>query len=493
MTCSGTVAIPSMPRQPNILFIMADQHAPDAIGALGHPCVQTPALDALAGRGVSFVQAYCNYPMCTPARASFMTGLLTPQHGVWELGAPLASDIPTWAHALRAAGYRTSISGRMHFVGEDQMHGFEHRACPDSLTPKRMYAYDPWMAPIADEHVMIPAVQRGGPTPEPTGNERCDQQVHRAALTELDRLSAAGRADGRPWALMVGLIQPHIPYNVSQSWYDRYDGADIPMPRTPPEGRCFEAHIPEQMRGSRRWLGLTDDGATPEQVRRSRQAYYAMVTAVDAMVGELVERLQALGEMENTWVCYGSDHGDNLGEHGMWSKLNFFEDSVRVPLIIAAPGVCQGGDRCAAPVSLIDWLPTVLDLTGRTWPTALPGRSLLPLLRGVRGMSSPGDRWSERPVIADYACGGTRVPMRMVRRGRWKTCFAPPLPPVLFDLERDPHEWTDLGADPAWRSVIDELESAARAGGWEPQAMLEQIRQQKRVLHFLASMSETAS
>jgi choline-sulfatase len=471
--------------KPNILAIMSDQHAPGVLSCLGHPAVKTPHIDALAARGVNFSQAYCPYPMCTPARASYLTGLLTPQHNVWELGSPLSASIPTWAHALGSAGYQTSISGKMHFIGDELLHGFQRRVCGEYHPYLRPFAYDPWQKPITDDRVMIGSVQRAGPTDTPTKGEQFDQAVHDAALADLALMAAQRQSTGQPWAISVGYFLPHAPYNVSKPWWDLYDGVDIPLPDTPPTGRLFEHHIPEQMQGSRKWLGLSTDGATPDQVKNARRAYYGMISKVDHMVGQLVQRLKDLGEYENTIILYTSDHGDNHGAHGMWSKLNFFEESVGLPFVLAGPprdpSFLTPG-TCRAPISLIDWLPTLLDLTGQSWPLPLPGHSLLPLLK------DPSQTWPTRPVISDYACGGTRVPIRMVRQGQYKACFAPPHPPVLYDLAADPHEWHDLGQSPAHQPIIQKLESIARQDGWNPQTLLAHITQEKRTLEYLRTV-----
>ncbi|NQU12482.1 sulfatase-like hydrolase/transferase [bacterium] len=470
-----------MADRPNFLVIMADQHAPDAIAGLGHPAVQTPALDRLLSRGVAFRQAYCAYPMCTPSRASFMTGLLAPQHGVWELGDPLRSDLPTWAHALRHAGYITSISGRMHFVGPDDRHGFERRVYPEFSSHANFQTYGDWDRPVTDEHVMVGAVQHAGPSDEPTRAERYDTAAADAALAELGEL--ASRPNDRPWAFTVGLLSPHFPYAISRPYYDRYDGMEIPRPRPAPGGRSYHELVPAQLTGCRRWLGLTSDGATDEQVRTARRAYYGMITCLDELVGRLVARLDELGVADNTWIVYLSDHGDNLGEHGFWSKLNFWEDSVRVPLIVVPPRCHRPGAVCDAPVSLIDWMSTVLDLTGQSDALGpLPGRSWVPLL------DNPAERWPDRVVIADYACDGTRVPMRMVRRGPWKASFAAGFPSTLFDLARDPHEGHDRGADPAARPVLAELEALARADGWDPARLHGEILEHKRRLKYLSAV-----
>jgi choline-sulfatase len=467
-----------MSEQPNFLMIMSDQHGPDWIGGMGCPAIQTPALDGLMKQGVSFRQAYCAYPMCTPSRASYMTGRLATGHGVWELGDPLNSALPTWAHVLRHAGYVTSISGRMHFVGADQRHGFERRAHPEYSDPIPG-AYGNWDRPPNNARVMLEALRKAGAAEEPTAQERYDEAVTRSALGELDYLVGQQK---RPWALQVGYLQPHFPYRVSRAWYERYEGVDFPMPRPAPGGGTYEQFIPRQYMGGRHWLGLTTDGATPRQVRAARQAYFAMISCLDHQIGQLLDKLKALGVAQNTWVIYASDHGDNLGEHGMWSKMNFFEESVRVPLIVAPPECGRAGAVCEVPVSLIDWMATALEMTGQADGfEPLAGRSLLPLL------ADPGPRGADRAVIADYACEGTRVPMRMVRQGRWKASFAAGFEPVLYDLEADPHEWHDLGGDPGSREVLEALYAVARSDGWNPETLREAILGHKRRLDYLGA------
>ena len=472
---------------------MSDQHAPSVIGGaghtgaghagadrpeVGHPFVKTPNLDRLMSAGVTFSQAYASYPMCTPSRASFMTGHLTPQHGVWELGTPLGSDLPTWAHVLRRQGYTTSISGRMHFIGCDKRHGFERRVHPDVSAMPTPFTYGDWDRPQGDDQVMVKAVAAAGPVDMPTRAEQFDHAVVDAALAEMDELTAA--ASGKPWALMVGLFLPHFPYKTSQRFYELYDGIEIPLPRTPPDGRTHESLVPDQLRGVRKWLGMSGDGLSEAQIRVARRCYYGMVSCLDEQIGRLLTHLEEIGAADDTWVVYLSDHGDNLGEHGFWSKLNFFEESVGIPLIVVPPACEQAGSLCAAPVSIVDWMPTLLELTGNeTYFEKLPGRSLVPL------MEDPALTWPDRTIIADYACDGTRVPMRMVRRGRWKAGFAPGLAPTLYDLVNDPHEWHDLGVDASRQTVLAELREEALADGWDGIALKEQILTHKRRLTYI--------
>jgi choline-sulfatase len=467
-----------MAEKPNFLIIMSDQHAPGTIGAAGHSAVQTPTLDGLMERGISFDNAYCPYPICTPSRASFMTGQLAPAHGVWELGSPLRSDIPTWAHVLRRAGYITSISGRMHFVGADDLHGFERRVYPEFHRRLSPYAYADWTRPVTDDGVMIGAVQAAGPTKEWTACQQFDEAVTDAAQKELAFLNGSQNAE--PWALMVGYTMPHFPFHVSQKYYDLYNDVPIPAPRPAPDGKNYAECTPPIMRGFTKWLGLSTDRLSGDEIEIARRCYYGMISHVDELIGKLVEQLRVLSCLENTWIVYVSDHGESLGEHGLWSKMTFYEESVGVPFIVVPPQCINAGAHCQAPVSLIDWMSTLLEITGEQERfETLPGRSLIPLL------DNPAEEWPDRAVISDYACCGTQVPLRMVRRGKWKAVFAPGLPALLFDLKNDPHEWDDLGGNASSQAVLDELRAEAERDGWDGETVRDEVFRQQRRLSYI--------
>ena len=325
---------------------------------------------------------------------------------------------------------------------------------------------------------MLGAIANAGPTEEPTKGERFDASVTDAALEELSYLTSDD--SNRPWAPMVGLYLPHFQYAISRHYYDMYDGVDIPLPRIPPHGQTYEELVPAQLEDNRKWLGLTTDGASEDDVRTARRCYYSMIASMDEQIGRLMSQLHQVGAADNTWVIYLSDHGDNMGEHGFWSKLNFYEDSVRVPLVVVPPACANAGAHCHAPVSLIDWMNTLLDFTGQqSGFEELPGRSLLPLIE------NPSRQWPDRSVISDYACDGTRVPMRMVRRGRWKASFALGHPPLLFDLDEDPHEWNDLSGEDGAQDILDELHVIACSNGWNAESLTEEILWHKRRLKYI--------
>lgn len=466
-------------RKPNLLVIMSDQHQPDVMSGLGYPAVLTPNLDALMKRGVTFTHAYCNSPICTPARASFLTGKLCPEHGVWDLNAPVRSDHVTWAHVLRRAGYRTTYCGRHHFLGPDLLHGFESMV-PRHISYSHAGRAANWETPPQGSYVMRPAVLEAGPTDTPTRTQMADGLWTDEALKQLD--SFAGEASDAPWAMMVGFMLPHFPYKVSRDYFEMLNGADIPEPRTPPDGGDFEDFVPEMLGGQRRWWmthpGI--EGVSDDHVRVARQAYYGMIACMDAYVGRLVSRLESLGMAENTWILYLSDHGDNMGEHGLWSKCNFYEDSVRVPFILVPPGCQHAGQRCSRPISQVDWLPTLLELTGQEgWGEPLAGRSLLPLVQ------DPAGEWPDRPVIADYGCFGYTEPTRLVRWRQWTAWFGLESPPVLFDLEHDPHQWHDLAPGGEHRDIVEKMEAMARADGWDPAVMKREIILAQRRMGYI--------
>jgi len=455
-------------RKPNFLVVMSDQHQPDVMGGLGHPAILTPNLDALMARGVTFTAAYCNSPICTPARVGFLTGKLCPEHGVWDLNAPVRSDDVTWAHVLRRAGYHTVYCGRHHFLGPDLLHGFEYMV-PRKTSYWHVGNAADWESTKEGTYVMRQSVLEAGPTPEPTRKQTGDEIWADEAIRTLEGI-AAHNSDS-PWAMMVGFMLPHFPYRVSREFFDMYEGRPIPEPRTPPDGGSFEDFVPDMLAGQRRWWMVHPGmaGVSADHVRIARQAYYGMITCMDAQVGRIVSRLEQLGLAENTWILYLSDHGDNMGEHGLWSKCNFYEESVRIPFIIVPPKCEQAGQRCSQPVSQVDWLPTLLELTGQQgWGEPLAGRSLAPLVE------NPSTQWPDRPVIADYGCFGFTEPTRMVRWDRWSAWFGPDSAPVLFDLAADPYEWRDVAADPTNREVLVKLEGMARADGWDP-ARLKQV------------------
>jgi len=449
----------------NILFVMFDQMSPQSLPAYGHPLVQAPRLQALAERGVVFDSAYCNAPLCAPARFSMMAGQLPSRIGAWDNAAEFPSSVPTYAHYLRRLGYRTSLAGQMHFVGPDQLHGYEDRVTTD------IYPGDFGWTPTWDNpkkihwwfHNMLSVVE-AGPYDRSLEWDYDEEVGHQAVRWLYDH---ARSEDERPFMLTVSYIQPHDPYLAPRADWARYDPAAIDMPAVP--------YIAPSARDplSRRMYELYDRDeyrVTEEQVRNARHGYYAMISYVDRKFGELLDALAATGLADDTVVIVTADHGDMLGERGLWYKMNFFERAARVPLILHAPRLF-GSRRVAESVSLVDLLPTFVDLAGEGAPfepaTVIDGRSLVALAAG------PAADWPDS-VYGEYMAEGTFQPVFMIRRGRYKYVACAGDPPQLFDLASDSHELKNLDGDAAHARLAADFAQEA-ATRWNSAALREQI------------------
>jgi choline-sulfatase len=443
-------------------MIMSDEHAPQFSGAYGHPLVQTPHVDRLAAGGVLFEHAYCNSPLCVPSRMSFLTGRYASEIGVWDNASPLASDIPTWPHLLRAAGYDVVLAGKQHFVGTDKLHGFRAQLAADLHSEHTHPIFD-WADGTPKAANPWPSLSQAGPGE--TREIAADDQAESAALAYLrdpDR-------HRQPWALNVSFLAPHFPLVVPEPYWNRYPPEAVDLPVIP-EGHLQGQHPVYQR--MRRMFGLVE---FPEElVRRGRAGYYGLITYLDDKIGCLLDALDETGLAENTIVVYVSDHGEMAGEHGMWRKSNFYEHSVRVPLVMRWPGRLPEGRRVAEVVSLVDVVATLVDAAGASPVGPLSGDSLLPLARGD-DLATP---WKDE-AFAEYLAHGVARPMAMLRSGRYKLNYSLDDAPELYDLDEDPGELRDLAADPAYRAALEELRTRLLAN-WDPVTLERRVRQSQR-------------
>ena len=425
--------------RPNIVVVMADQLAPQFTGAYGHKIAKTPHLDALAARGMRFDAAYCNSPLCAPSRFAFMSGQLISRIAAYDNASEFKATTPTFAHYLKSLGYRTCLSGKMHFVGPDQKHGFEDRVTTDIYPSDFAWTPD-WEA--YDERIdkwyhNMQTVKESG-VAQATFQIDYDDEVGFAARRWLMN-AARDKAYGNdaPFALVASFIHPHDPYVARPEWWDLYDDDDIDMPAfTPKTPDPFSKRLLDGIEAS--YVPLTD-----EEVRRARRAYLANVSYFDSKIGEIVKTLDEIGELDNTIVIVTADHGDMLGERGLWYKMNFFEHSARVPLVMVGPGVATGTAKNAC--SLVDLLPTFIDIAGGSTDILgepVDGRSLMPLARG------DGDPIDE--AIGEYCAEMTPYPVIMIRRGPLKYIHCDADPAQLYDVVADPLEKTNLATDPAY-------------------------------------------
>ena len=421
--------------RPNIVLVMADQLAASFLPCYGHAVVHAPHLGALARSGTVFERAYCASPLCAPSRSAMLAGRRASEIGVFDNAAELAASTPTIAHLLRAGGYHTVLAGKMHFVGPDQLHGFEERLTSDVYPAGFDWTPDwrlpsqtrlPWyhnMSGVLDAGVREAAMQTA------YDDEVCFRAVER--VREL-----AQRPDRRPFFLAVSFTNPHDPWEVRARHWDAYAGRAIDPPAVAPIPRAQAD--PHSVR-LRDMSGIDDHPLTEAQVMHGRRAYYAAISYLDERVGEVLAALRAHGFGDDTVVAFTADHGEMGGERGLWFKMSFFEGSARVPLVLAGPGVPQG--RVSAPVSHLDLAPTLADVAGiGPADSEFEGASLVPALAGTaRGAA----------VISEYLAEGVTAPAVMVRRGRYKLIRCPGDPDQLYDLEADPRELANLAADPA--------------------------------------------
>ncbi len=441
-------AVPDVPRvepdnapptPPNIVVIQADQLAADALGAYGNEVVSSPNIDELADEGAVFDRAYCNSPLCAPSRASMMTGRLPSETGCYDNGADFPASVPTFAHHLRTHGYHTALVGRMHFIGPDQHHGFEQRLTTD------VYPADLDMVPDWDltSRQRLPWYHEADPVftagaCKATVQQDFDDEVAFRALRHLNDRARADRVLGRrPFLMVASFIHPHDPYEPPREHWDRYDGVAIDPPKhpnAPPAGTDPHTHRLRAMCG----FDLRQPDAA--QTLRARRAYYAAVSYIDDHVGRILHRLDDLGLADDTVVILTSDHGDMRGEKGLWFKMSPYEQSTRVPLIVRGPERLVPRGRFTTPVSLLDLMPTLLDLAGGD----APGPSLLRLARD----EAAGSPAIGRDIVIEYLSEGVTRPQVTLIRGRYKFVRCPGDPDQLFDLRTDPDEMDNIATHP---------------------------------------------
>ncbi|TPK69183.1 choline-sulfatase [Mesorhizobium sp. B2-4-19] len=454
-------------KRPNFLIVMVDQLNgtlfPDGPADFLH----APHLKALAARAARFRNNYTASPLCAPGRASFMSGQLPSRTEVYDNAAEFASSIPTFAHHLRADGYYTCLSGKMHFVGPDQLHGFEERLTTDIYPADFGWTPD-YRKPgerIEWWYHNLGSVTGAG-VAETTNQMEYDDEVVFMATQKLYQLSREqDDAHHRPWCLTVSLSHPHDPYVARKQYWDLYENCQALDPET-----AFIARG-EQDAHSQRLYCASDYPSfeiTPDQVRRSRRGYFANISYVDDKLSEILDVLERTRMADDTIILFCSDHGDMLGERGLWFKMSFFEGSVRVPLMIAGRGIRPG--LIDAPVSNLDVAPTLCDLAGIDIGAIAPwtdGQSLLPLTDGTQRTA---------PVLIEYAAEGSYAPLVAIREGKYKFVHCELDPPQLFDLDADPLERDNLADDPANASLVTKFMDKVRAR-WDMAAFDAAVRE----------------
>ncbi len=465
--------------RPNILLIMSDQHHAGIMGCAGDGVAVTPNLDRLAGEGVRFSNAYCSFPLCGPSRMSFMTCRHPHEISLWDNESQLQSDIPTFAHSFLSAGYDTVLSGRMHFVGWDQRHGFVERIAAD--VPESAYLAAGWklghvLGSLVDTPGMsLPGILKSGPGR--TAYHAYDEYVTRAAVGWL-RKRGDERA-GKPFLLTVGYASPHCPFVAPPEDFELFQKkisySDLPLPdeslhpANAAKRRAFQIDPPPPI--DAQW--------------RARVAYYGLCSFLDRQVGAVIDAMRRAGLEKDTIVVYCSDHGEALGEHGMWWKSTFYDGSCRVPLIISWPGRLPAGIMRPENVSLMDIGSTLLDLACLDPLPGASGRSLC-------GLMDHGPAGWDDTAFAEFAERGSPLACRMLRSGHWKYNYYRGMRPELFNLQDDPSEKNNLSGKPRYAAVEASLRELVLRD-WNPEHVSKYMERRNSELSLIGKWVEAAN
>lgn len=443
------------------------------MGACGDPVAKTPNLDALAGQSVRFSNAYCNNPICAPSRASMLTGLYSHHIETQNNITPFSPKHSTMAHHFNRAGYMTALIGKMHFV-DAQTHGFEYRLDFNDwmqyLGPKtQIFAGE--FDKQRNSGAGLPQIddlwrEEGNPW---EGHRTKDDRLGPAAVgrvsllaeqdhfesfvaRELARFLRNFGTTGQPFFLISSFLKPHDPFMPAQRFADMFKAEDMRLPHS--YGKADKSKLPRLVVKSIDAFASTSELRDPEAARKHMAFYYANLAQMDDCLGRIVSALKDLDLENDTIVCYTSDHGDMLGDLGLWQKLQFYEGSCGVPLMFRVPGRQAG--VCDAPVSLVSLSATLTELAGVEQVPPNDGVSLAPLL------DSPHSKSDFGPVFAEYGLTGPQK--SMIRRGQWKYTYWLHDLPELYDLKSDPEELHNLAADPQYAAIANKLR--AQLLGW---------------------------
>jgi choline-sulfatase len=424
-------------RRPNVLFLFSDEHDPRHMGVSGSPLAQTPNMDRLARRGTRFVNAYTPSPICVPARASLATGLAVHDIGYWDNAIAYDGRVQGWGHALQANGHRVESIGKLHYTDVDAPSGFsaQHLAMHiwEGIGQVWGCVRDPLPEQGRKDRVMLKNIGPGW-----SNYNQFDADVADSAVDWLRERAAS--PDDKPWTLFVGMVAPHFPLVAPQEFFDLYPLDALEHSKLLPADGF--AHHP--------WIARREEfigeekhfAGQPQRRKLAIAGYLALCTFIDRKVGMIIDALEQSGLADDTIVIYSSDHGDNLGQRGLWGKSNMYLESSAVPMIIAGPDVPSGSINYT-PVNLVDLHATFLDAAG----VADVDDGHLRSSKSLLDMLNNSDH--ERITLSQYHAVGAPTGAFLVANARWKYHYYVDYPPELFDLRFDPQETTNLATDPA--------------------------------------------
>jgi len=461
---------------------MADSLAPHFTSVYGDKHANTPNLNALAQNGVVFENTYCNSPLCAPSRASMMTGRYVSEIGCYDNANEFPSDCPTIGHVLKGAGYETVIIGKMHFVGYDQLHGFDKRICGHADYTN---GYDPMVYRLAYSWEKPPRANPEG------GNSMgfsyvmdkqwdyfpqhydWDNEIHRASLEYLSDKSSSSS----PFFCCVSYHAPHNPFWIPEKYKKYFSDRNIPLPYVPDGVNLSHGQMDEWLNKFHYVDKISDRLLKTENLRWLYETFYGMVYELDCKIGELLKCLEKNALAENTIVLFCSDHGDMMGHRGMVQKRYFYERSVKVPLIISDP-TGKKGIRIPMPVSLLDILPTLGEISNSAIPSNLPGTSLLRTIEeGVEPL--------KRTIFAEYHGEGVHSPCFMaIDSDLNKYIYVHNTEERLYNIKDDPEEYTNLISNKNSSSIVSSLKNKI-LHNFSPEMIAQSVIQSQRNRNFI--------
>ncbi len=481
----------------NVLLVVVDQWRADCMPMLGTPHLRTPNLDRLCREGVIFRNHVTTTVPCGPARASLLTGLYQMNHRAVQNTVPLDRRHVTLGQALRATGYDPALIGYTtttpdprdtgprdpRFIGlGDVMEGFRSVG---SFGPS-MEGYFGWLAqqgfPLPERREDIWLAEGDDVTPGASDRPaRIPAHLSDSAYFTERALSFLKGRNGKPFFLHLGYWRPHPPFIASAPYNTMYAPADMPPPvRADSVAAEAKQHpLLDFYLRTTAMRGFFEHGEGPSSamdeaaIRQMRATYYGLMSEVDDCLGQVFDHLRETGEWDDTLVIFTSDHGEQLGDHHLLGKIGYFDESFRVPLVIHDPDVPgRAGSVVDACTESVDIMPLVIDWLGGDVPPTCDGRSLVPLIAG----EIPPDWRQELHYEYDFRDVYYSAPQQdlgltqeecslcVVQDARWKYVHFAALPPLLFDLAADPHQFHDLAADPAHATVVRDY--AQKALSW---------------------------
>ena len=432
-----------MIKRPNILWYCTDQQRFDTIGALGNPHVQTPHLDSLVREGIAFTHAYCQSPVCTPSRASFMTGLYPSRvHNTRNGNDRFPGSPPLISKLIADSGYECGLIGKFHLVSagerpeprlDDGFGYWQHSHAPRDDWPEGTHAYADW---VREQGQDLDAMR--------TSDDRVDPEYHQTKWASDCAVDFVSEKRDKPWLLSINVYDPHPPFVPPAEYARRFKAEDMPGPY------FKESDLDAQK--ALRSIDFQGEPATPEDldVKNIQAKYYAMIAQIDDQFARILKALDDTGQRDNTVIIFTSDHGEALGDHGLMKKgCRFYEGLTRVPLIFSWPGVFQHGRQCGDLVELLDLSATLLDLVGIPIPEYHQGRSLLSVLKAEGASPRKSVRCEYFDALDSQFTGGSGSFGTMYRTERYKlSMYHDKGLGELYDLENDPWEFENLWNDP---------------------------------------------